>query len=471
MRPLIACLSLVMLTSAAFACSCASFGGCPGLHDTLGPVFLGTVLAVTDLPRTGADTFLSFRKARFHVDELLGGLSADVHEIDVLTGLGGGDCGVPFQVGEVYLVDAVAGKDGLVHASICSSTRRIDAAGTLLRILRDRRDGRQLPSLAGQIAQRDRNFDGLLGTYPAKPLANALVRVKADGQVFEARADSDGLYEFHNLPTGRYEFVPELPQGATVSWYIGSDEPLPPVQLTAGACQVHNIEVFASGTIQGRILDSSNTPLADAFVYIVPVDQQPLTSKRQLYWASQGKEGFYEFVHIPQGQYLVLVNPEDSLSPDFPYRRTFYPGVHDRASATVIAVHAGEQIRDADIRLEQQFLPRRFTVRVTWADGSLIKGFVHIEAKGTANPKALSDIRQPDLKASVIELSVLPNEPYEVEAELICRYADERSNAPGAALKSNRINLVPGDGRAELTLTIPATACPEIPGKTLVTDW
>ena len=68
------------------------------------------------------------------------------------------------------------------------------------------------------------------------------------------------------------------------------------------------------------------------------------------------KDGFFRFVHIPPGEYLVLVNPDDSQTADFPFRRTFHPGVHDRSAATVITVRAGEQIKDADIWLQQQFV-------------------------------------------------------------------------------------------------------------------
>ena len=205
-------------------------------------------------------------------------------------------------------------------------------------------------------------------------------------------------------------------------------------------------------------------------MYIFPADQKVLPKQRQLYWQSQGEEGFFKFVHIPPGQYLILVNPDDSQNPEFPYRRTFYPGVHDRASAAIITLRAGEQIKDADIRLEPGFAPRHLTVRVTWADGRLIGDSVFVVAKGTVNPAAMSYASRPDMKASVFDLSILPNEPYEVEAELTCRYADERSIGPGAKLKSNRVYLGPREDRTELFLTIPAKACPDIPGKTLVTD-
>jgi hypothetical protein len=463
-------LSFLSLSPRAFSCSCVPSGECPGLGNKAFPVFVGTVLSVTDLPRTGDDAFLSTRRARIQVDESFGGLSPDMHEVDVLTGNGGGDCGVPFRAGEMYLIGASVGPDGLVHAGICGITRRIEAAGVALRVLRQRRDGVRAPSLTGQIAQVDRNFEGPLGMHAPKPLADIRVRVKSDGTVYETRADGYGLYEFYNLPSGKYEFAPDLPPGTTLSWFIDSDAPQTPFELRAGACQERNIEVFASGSIQGRILGSSNKLLPQAFAYIVPADKTVLPKENELYWRSQDKEGFFKFVHIPPGEYLIVVNPDDSENPAFPYRRTFYPGAHDRASARIITVHGGEQIKDVDIRLEQQFTPRHLSVRVVWSDGRLIKDFVFVQAEGTANAAAMSDATQPDLKASVLDLSVLPNESYEVEAELTCRYRDERSEGPGARLKSNKFHLEPKDQRTEVILTMPATACPEISGKTLVTD-
>jgi hypothetical protein len=230
------------------------------------------------------------------------------------------------------------------------------------------------------------------------------------------------------------------------------------------------MEVFSSGAIQGRILDASGKPLESAFAYIVPAGERVLPKQSTLYWEYQGGQDFFRFVHIPPGEYLIVVNPDDSLDPKFPFRRTYFPGVHHRMSAATITIRGGEEIKDVDIRVEQPFVPRHLTVRVTWADGRLIRDFVFVAATGTANPDAKSDVRHPDLKASVVELNVLPNEPYDVEAILTCQYADERSVGPGAKLKSNKIRLAPGDDQKELLLTIPATSCPVVPGKKLLTD-
>src|SRR5947199_9263450 len=123
MRRILIALAMVMsLSSAALSCSCAGSGICPGLGDKGQPLFVGTVLAVTDLPSTSESTFLSSRKARIRVDESFGGIPADVRELDVFTGSGGGDCGIRFQPGEVYLVAATVGDDGLAHAGLCSAT-------------------------------------------------------------------------------------------------------------------------------------------------------------------------------------------------------------------------------------------------------------------------------------------------------------------------------------------------------------
>jgi hypothetical protein len=379
---------------------------------------VGTVLDVKDLPRTEKFAFLTSRRARIRVDESFGGLASDAHEIEVLTGSGGGDCGVPFRTGEVYLISAGVGDDGLLHAGICRATRRIEFAEAIVRVLRQQRDHQPAPSLIGGIAQYNRNFEGLLGMHGAVRLPNTLMRVKADGRVYETQSDSQGLYTFYNLPSGKYEFAPELPPGTTLSWFIGSDKPAIPFDVHAGACQERDVEVFPSGSILGRVLDSSGNLIREAFVYIVPADKTVIPSQRQLYWEFQGKESFFKFVHLPPGQYLLVVNPDDAQDPKFPYPRTFYPGVSDRASAKVITISGGEHVTEADIRAEQKFTARQVTVRVTWADGRLIRDFVFVEAKGVDHPAAMADAKQPDLKSSVVELALVADEAYSIEARL-----------------------------------------------------
>lgn len=71
-------------------------------------------------------------RVRFRVDEPLKG--GDAQTVVILTGLGGGDCGYPFDVGREYLVYAY-GEDPY-HTGICSRTQRADGAVEELETLR-----------------------------------------------------------------------------------------------------------------------------------------------------------------------------------------------------------------------------------------------------------------------------------------------------------------------------------------------
>ena len=103
--------------------------------------------------------------------------------------------------------------------------------------------------------------------HEPKFLANALVRVTSGGSVYDTRADTECVYEFCGLPSGNYEFAPEL--------------------------------------------------VRYGFAYIVPAHEKVIPKGRQLYWEGQDKEGFFTFVHIPPGDYLIVVNPDDSRNPSW----------------------------------------------------------------------------------------------------------------------------------------------------------
>ncbi|MFN7919461.1 MAG: hypothetical protein U0Q16_05150 [Bryobacteraceae bacterium] len=209
------------------------------------------------------------------------------------------------------------------------------------------------------------------------------------------------------------------------------------------------------------MVDATNKPLPHAIVHIVPLEVADL-KERELYWEGQYKDkgGSFKFVHIPPGSYLLVVNPEDERYPAFPYQRTFYPGVGDRAVAQTITIGEGEQMKDMNIVVAPEFR-RRVTVRVTWADGRLIEDFVYVEVKGVDNPAAMAHTDRPNLKESIVQLSLIPGESYTVSSELVCLYDRGTSK-----LRSDPAYLSPKDDRTELSLTIPATACPAAPQRT-----
>lgn len=125
----------------ALACSCVQVGTVQEGAAGSSRVFLGQVTAIQDRPaRTdtswltalaewtrqlfGATPLLpardhAFRQVTFTVHETFKG--TPVPTLSLATGLGGGDCGYPFETGQSYVVYAHGEGDAL-QAGICSLT-------------------------------------------------------------------------------------------------------------------------------------------------------------------------------------------------------------------------------------------------------------------------------------------------------------------------------------------------------------
>lgn len=448
---------LPLFARVASACSCFSSPECDWLGSNSSPASRGNVLSVSDLPQTGP--LLTSRVARFRVEESFGGLTPETREVEVLTGSSGrGGCGIPFLPGEQYLVHAtVMESDGRLYTGLCNRTRHVDGAVAGLRVLRQRLARQPIPSLAGQIAQRSRDFKDRFSTHPSQPLGGILIRLQMRGKAFETRSDSDGFYAFYDLPAGRYAFEPDLPPGGKFSSWLDSDETPRPVEVTSGGCRERDLDIFPSGSIQGRVIDAeTNRLIADSAVYLVPAGDAPLLPSERLHRESQRKQS-YRFIHVPPGSYRVIVNPNNYRDPDFPYARTSYP----------VTIRAGEQVTGADLRLQPLFVPRRVQVRITWADGRVVGDLVHIDAQAVKGPEILAQIQYPRTKKNAFDVKLVPGESYIFTGKLTCRYSDARSSGLGARFESSPVPFTADDTRTELTLTLPVNACPVIPGKTL----
>jgi hypothetical protein len=149
-------LAIVFLTAFhgwnVLACSCYGPRTPAGGYAASNLIFTGTV-------RKKVDRATFFRRAWTHVQEIFGEqeftidrafktegflVAFDVQRmwrglrkarVEVFTGRGGGDCGIPFQVGKQYLVYARCGPDGDCFTTVCGRTARIEEASEDLRYL------------------------------------------------------------------------------------------------------------------------------------------------------------------------------------------------------------------------------------------------------------------------------------------------------------------------------------------------
>src|SRR5215467_4757301 len=122
------------------ACSCVGPSSPCNAAGSSAAVFTGTVVGIADPlpsapgafagePRTArrvagfrAPAPRPLRTIRIQVGQALSGIAPGQKEVEIATGMGGGDCGYPFQAGADYVVYAYQNAEGRLETGICSRT-------------------------------------------------------------------------------------------------------------------------------------------------------------------------------------------------------------------------------------------------------------------------------------------------------------------------------------------------------------
>jgi hypothetical protein len=116
-------------------CSCAGPRDAPSALASTDAVFTARVLSVRDtvVGRGTEHGPWQRRRVTLRVDRAWKGVES--RRVVVITGMGGGDCGFPFQRGKSYLVYAHGTGDGLLSTGICGRTAPLGYADADLRQL------------------------------------------------------------------------------------------------------------------------------------------------------------------------------------------------------------------------------------------------------------------------------------------------------------------------------------------------
>ena len=197
----------LLAPSRADACTCVT--GIPlcesvWMNDV---AFSGEVLSVGRISNPTGELSGSVR-VRFRVFESWRSKVPD--EVEVKTGLGGGDCGYTFMKGMTYLVYADSRTGGL-RTSICSRTRPLSQAAEDIAYLKGTA---ATSSEAGRIfgtVQYERRWDPKGGTTPERLIAAYPVTLSDGKQTWKAVTDSSGRYEFI-VPAGTYTITLTTPE-------------------------------------------------------------------------------------------------------------------------------------------------------------------------------------------------------------------------------------------------------------------
>ena len=208
-------LVLSILTAPVWGCSCmVSPSGNPPCQSAwqFGAVFTGMVTEIADpgFPtvspgrRTPDSPPLPFpqKKVRIRISEMLTGLDADLKEIVIETGLGGGDCGYAFRRGFDYIVYASKKPDGGWTTGICTPTRLVEDAADDLKYFHHL--AQAAPSAEIRVMAWDVYGARSTGAAGLPVLAGAHVTIDGQGVHQSSTTDAAGRHVFSGLPPGEY---------------------------------------------------------------------------------------------------------------------------------------------------------------------------------------------------------------------------------------------------------------------------
>lgn len=211
---------------AAEACSCVQTLSvthpCQTFHEG-SVVFLGRAVAEPVV----RDGDWPDRVYTFEVEEPFAGVKGGT--VEVVTGMGDGDCGLDFEVGRLTFVDAWYDQSGTeVVVSLCGTTSTRNLGSPEVAYARARAAGDPGIAIFGRVV---RGPAGPVYRDPSDGLAGVAVSVHGpDGERIEATTDAEGVFEIPGPLAGSYTVRATLPgKGGAV----GQEA----VEVKLGECQ------------------------------------------------------------------------------------------------------------------------------------------------------------------------------------------------------------------------------------------
>jgi hypothetical protein len=328
---------LLLATATAIACSCLADQPPCESFSKADAVFSGQVISIkSDSEDDGYRR--EHRMVRLLVKESFRGVSAP--EIEVFTGLGGGDCGFGFQLGKDYLVYAYEREvDRKLETGICTRTSSLAQAQQDLKFLKGLAAARPGSTLNGEI---QRNIPKAEGAPEFSAMANVRVVIEGVDQ-YEAISDEKGKFSLSGIKAGNYKLRLLLPKG------LSEGEAGQKVELADKGCASVSFVVVSDGRLAGTAFDVAGQPFEKAEITILEFGKPKYQGFTQTMYSNN--EGKYEFTRIPAGRYILQIRFDGLTSQARPFPEIYHPNTSDHAQATVIEIGEGESIEKVNIYL------------------------------------------------------------------------------------------------------------------------
>jgi protocatechuate 3,4-dioxygenase beta subunit len=204
---------------------------------------------------------------------------------------------------------------------------------------------------------------GRVSSTDGHALPHAQVRLFLQGnplQTRTGRADSDGRFEFLDLPAGKYRIVAAKTgyslEGAAV--FAGPPLPTTGQPVDVAEAETHervDITLARWGSLAGHVFDELGDPLQDASVQLLRVRYE--AGRRRLVATGGAVRvtddlGRYRLYAVPPGQYIVSAAVGAVRSADLPgYTRSYFPGTPNPGEAQFVSIGLSQDIAGIDFSL------------------------------------------------------------------------------------------------------------------------
>ena len=204
-----------------------------------------------------------------------------------------------------------------------------------------------------------------------EPLKKAIIEVIAENQEeggnYTATSDQDGHFSIPDLQPGRYRMFVERTGFLEVDEKRRRSEGLL-ISLEAGQeLKDQTLHMLAAAVLTGRVIDEDGDPMANVEIAVLRRKASTFESAGS---ARTDDLGAYRVGGLLPGKYYIVATPmpsfqslvasqkkEDDPAKSAPpsYAPTYYPSALDRAQASPVELHAGEEM-PADFSLTRRRL-------------------------------------------------------------------------------------------------------------------
>lgn len=271
-------------------------------------------------------------------------------------------CEASYSLGKRYLVfgSREAGTDE-VRSGACDGSRLADGEQADVQFLETYRLKQATNFVFGRVLQSITSI-GRSQREEEAPVEGAKVSLSSASGALTQPTTAAGDFRFENIPPGSYSLAarlePYTPNPASIS-----------IQVPAVGC----VEAFplleAGAKLSGVLLDEFGEPAPEKRIELLRRNRDGKWYRSYDFWKQTDGRGQFAFEGLPDGDYLLGYEIwSDKPSHDSLYPTTYFPGVSDRASASVLHLAPRQAIGDLRIPLPKPHTPRRIHVEVVWPD-------------------------------------------------------------------------------------------------------